>query len=90
MSDETLTTRIAKVFEQAQKVAALHLYASGYFAVGDQVLHGKYKNKKGIVVRLFKDDRGIPCVEIEPVPKGKKQNKVLGLFNLWHAVIEKR
>ncbi len=85
MSDDNLTLRIAKTFQLAEKVAALQLVASGYFGVGDFVLFGKYKNKKGIVLRLFKDDRGIPCIEIEPVPKGRKQNKIMGLFNLWHA-----
>jgi DNA topoisomerase IB len=67
----------------AQRVAARRLVADGYFAVGDEILFGKYKNKRGKVVRFFDDERGVPSVEIEPVPKGRKQNKTLGLYKIW-------
>lgn len=63
--------------------------ASNYFNVGDLILYGKWKNKKGLVVRLFTDDRGVPMVEIEPVPKGRKKNKTFSLFKIWHAPDEK-
>lgn len=89
MSD-SFSLRVAKAFQLAEKVAAMHLIASNYFNPGDLVFFGKYKNKKGVVLRVFKDDRGIPCIEIEPIPKGRKQNKIMGLFNLWHADLEKR
>ena len=64
-----------------QKIAALHRAAE--FSVGDTVLYGKYKNQRGKVIRFFDDERGIPSVEIEPVPKGRKQNKTLGLYRIW-------
>lgn len=73
-----------------EKLAATFLKNAGYFSPGDLVLFGKYKNKKAIIRSISVDDRGVPVVEIEPVPKGRKQNKVLGLFNIWHADPEKR
>lgn len=59
--------------------------AEGYFSVGDLVLYGKWKNMRGRVVRLFNDEKGHPSIEIEPVPKGRKKNVIMGLFKLWHA-----
>ena len=56
---------------------------AAYFEVGDIILYGKYKNKKGRIVRFGDDGKGNPTVEIEPIPKGKKQNKTLGLFKIW-------
>jgi hypothetical protein len=29
-------------------------------------------------------------VSLAPIPKGRKGDKVLGLFNIWHADPEKR
>lgn len=58
---------------------------AGYFKPGDLILYGKYKNKKGKILRMFTDEKGHPAVEIEPVPKGRKKNKVIGLFKIWHA-----
>ena len=55
----------------------------GPFAVGDVVLFGKYKNKKGRVVAFGTNHKGQSTVEIEPIPKGRKQNKVLGLYKIW-------
>lgn len=63
---------------------------AGYFTVGDLVLYGKYKNKKAIVKSISIDERGVPVVTLEPTPKGRKQDKTLGLFNIWHADLEKR
>lgn len=57
---------------------------TGYFAVGDEILFGKYKSKRGRILRFFTDHRGVPMVEIEPVPKGRKQNREMGLYNIWH------
>lgn len=74
----------------AQRVAGRHLVATGYFAPGDLVLYGKWKNKRGVIVRLFTDEHGNPAVEIEPIPKGRKKNKIFGLFRIWHADLEKR
>lgn len=58
---------------------------AGYFNVGDLVRYGKYKNKAGKIVRMFLDEKGHPTVEIEPIPKGRKQNKTMGMFKFWHA-----
>ena len=63
---------------------------ANYFKVGDPILFGKYKNKPGIIVRFFKDGRGLPYVEVEPVPKGRKKNREIGLFNIWHQDAAKR
>jgi hypothetical protein len=68
----------------AERVAARVILAS-YFEVGDIVYFGKYKNKKGKIVRLFLDEKGHPSVEIQPIPQGRKKNKVFGLFKIWHA-----
>lgn len=56
---------------------------SGIFKKGDQVLFGKYKNKKGKIVDVYLDDKGHPTIEIEPVPKGRKKNKTMGLYKIW-------
>jgi hypothetical protein len=72
------------------RIASRALVAAGYFSVGDAILYGKWKNKRGVIVRLFTDERGNPAVEIEPVPKGRKKNKIFGLFRMWHADLEKR
>lgn len=56
----------------------------GYFHVGDDVLMGKWKNKRGKVVAFSVDKWGNPTVEIEPNPKGRKKNKIMGLYRIWH------
>ena len=56
-----------------------------YFEVGDLILYGKYKNKKGVIRAFSHDAKGNPTVEIEPFPKGRKQNKVFGLFLILRA-----
>lgn len=56
-----------------------------YFNVGDYVTYGKFQNKPGKLVRIFTDDRGIPMIEIEPVPKGRKKNRMMGLYRIRHA-----
>jgi tRNA nucleotidyltransferase/poly(A) polymerase len=63
---------------------------ANYFKVGDPIFFGKYKNKQGKIVRFFKDGRGLPYVEVEPVPKGRKKNREIGLFNIWHQDTAKR
>lgn len=68
----------------AERVAVRHLLAQGEFQVGNPILYGKYKNKRGIIVRLFNDEKGHPTIEVEPVPKGRKQNKLIGLYKIWH------
>jgi hypothetical protein len=61
---------------------------AAYFEVGDLILFGKYKNKKGRIVGFEMDEKGQPVVEIEPVPKGQKQNKKLTLFKIRKAPSE--
>jgi hypothetical protein len=68
----------------APRVAARFAAQSDFFKVGDPILYGKYKNKKGIIVRVFDDEKGHPSIEIEPVPKGRKKNRVMGLYKIWH------
>lgn len=65
----------------AHRVARRHTAA--FFNVGDIILFGKYKNKKGKIVRFGKNDKGQPTVEIEPIPKGRKKNKTMGLMKIW-------
>jgi len=62
------------------RVALRHLKA--YFKPGEYILYGKFKNKRGKIVNLYLDDRGIPMIEIEPVPKGRKKNRVMGLYTI--------
>lgn len=64
--------------------------AKGYLNVGDRILYGKYKNKVGILVAFGKDRWGNPTIEIEPVPKGRKQNKVIGLYKVWRADVKEK
>jgi hypothetical protein len=69
----------------ADRLAGAYLYKQArlYFEVGDKILYGKYKNKKGRIIAFGKDHKGNPTVEIEPIPKGRKKNKVFGLFKIW-------
>lgn len=67
-----------------------HRKVGAFFNVGDLILFGKYKNKKGRIVQFSLNEKGQPLVEIEPIPKGRKQNKLMGLFKIWNvAAIEK-
>jgi hypothetical protein len=72
------------------RVASKFLKSAGYFNPGDEVVFGKYKNKRAIIKSISIDERGVPVVTLEPTPKGRKQDKTLGLFNIWHADPEKR
>jgi len=54
-----------------------------YIQPGETVLYGKFKNRPALVVRFFRDDRGVPMVELEPVPKGRKSNRIMSLFTVW-------
>lgn len=58
-----------------------------YFKKGDFVLMGKYKTSKGKIIAFGEDQWGNPTVEIEPIPKGRKKNKVIGLFRIWQGNI---
>lgn len=57
---------------------------AAFFNVGDPIVWGKWMNKPGKIVRFFDDGRGNPMIEIEPVPKGLKKNKMMPLFRIRH------
>ena len=73
---------------QLDREIAQALAKRAYFKLGDVVLMGKYKNKRGTVVGFGQDKWGNPTVEIEPTPKGRKQNKTLGLYKIWRADVK--
>ena len=73
---------------QLDREIAQALAKSAHFKVGDVVLMGKYKNKRGTIVSFGQDRWGNPTVEIEPMPKGRKQNKTLGLYRIWRADVK--
>ena len=62
--------------------------AGAYFKLGDVVLMGKYKNMRGVIVGFGQDKWGNPTVEIEPTPKGRKQNRIVGLYRIWRADVK--
>lgn len=70
------------------KTKTKSIVATSYFAVSDLVLMGKYKNSRGQIVAFGEDKWGNPTVEIEPIPKGRKKNRVIGLFKIWRADIK--
>lgn len=53
--------------------------------VGAMILYGKYKNKKGKIVGFKKGPKGDQIIVVEPVPKGRKQEKDLKLFTIRQA-----
>lgn len=59
-----------------------------YFKIGDVVLMGKYKSRRGTIVGFGRDKWKNPTVEIEPTPKGRKQNKIIGLYKIWRADVK--
>jgi|GEM_PF-5935015 len=61
---------------------------TNYFSIGDIVLTGKFKNSKGKIVGTGVDKWGNPTIEIEPIPKGRKKNRTIGLFKIWRADIK--
>lgn len=65
-------------------------FGDGYFNIGDDILFGKWKNKRGKIVDVKLDERGIPIVVIEPIPKGRKKLVTMGLYKIWKAPEEPR
>jgi len=63
-------------------------FLASYFNTGDVVLYGKWKNHHGKIVAFGQDKWGNPTIEIEPIPKGRKQNKVMNLFHIWRADVK--
>jgi hypothetical protein len=74
----------------ALRVAARFYRRAAYMNVGDIVLFGKYKNHHGKIIAFAEDKWGNPTIEIEPIPKGRKQNKVFGLFKVWRADVKEK
>lgn len=68
----------------------LYPKAGAYFEPGDEILYGKYKNKPGVIKEITKDERGIPTAVVEPVPKGRKKDREIGIYKFWHADPAKR
>lgn len=64
----------------SERVAAR--YFTAFFKPGEYILFGKFKNKRGKIVRIFTDDRGIPYIEIQPIPQGRKKNRIFGLYSI--------
>jgi hypothetical protein len=66
------------------RVARRYLAKKFEINVGDPILYGKYKNKKGIVKGFKTGPKGDPIVVIEQVPNptGRKQPKELKLFKI--------
>lgn len=63
---------------------------AAFFNVGDFVVYGKWQNKPGKIIRFFDDGKGNPLIEVEPVPKGLKKNKIIPLFRIRHQRIVAR
>lgn len=55
----------------------------GPFDVDDVILFGKYKNKRGRIISFGVNHKGQVTIEVEPIPKGRKKNKILGLYKIW-------
>jgi hypothetical protein len=55
----------------------------GPFEVGSVVLYGKYKRARGKIISFGTNPKGQVTVEIEPIPKGRKKNRILGLYKIW-------
>ncbi len=82
-NDPTLVLRVALRYALASRTAS-RIVTAAYFNVNDRVLYGKWKNKRGVIKAFSTDPKGNPLVEIEPTPKGRKKNKIMGLFKFWH------
>lgn len=73
--------------EKPKKTSASSPVTS-YFSLGDLVLIGKFKSAQGKIIGFGEDKWGNPTVEVEPIPKGRKQNKIIGLFKIWRADVK--
>ena len=76
--------------KHAKRVAARYLAKTYNLQEGTPILYGKYKNKRGIIKEFKTDSKGNPTVVIEPMPKGRKQEKELQLFRIWKAPSEEK
>lgn len=66
----------------SRRVASRYVLSKAFFEVGDYVWGGKYKNKLYRVLGFGTSDKGDPTISLMPVPKGRKQDKVISLFKV--------
>jgi orotate phosphoribosyltransferase len=78
------------IMEHGGEVYPSSAKSAGYFNPGDEIVYGKYKNKRGLIKDIKKDERGVPTAVVEPVPKGRKKDREIGIYKFWHADPEKR
>jgi hypothetical protein len=76
---------VKTLVEYIKEVIVESSFGDGYFNVGDEILFGKWKNKRGKIVDVKMDERGVPIVVIEPIPKGRKKLVTMGLYKIWKA-----
>ena len=75
----------AKIVSKSRKKRAWDKAAKAFnLNVGDPVLYGKYKNKRGVIVGFGEDEKKNPLVYVDPVPKGQKHTKAIQLFRIWY------
>lgn len=65
-------------------------YATAYLNIGDLVYYGKYKNHVGKITAFGQDKWGNPTIEVEPIPRGRKKLKTIGLYRVWRKDVKDR
>jgi len=75
---------VSRIIPIAVRVAQRHQAKNFKLNVGDPILYGKYKNKKGLIKGFKTGPKGDPIVIVEQVPNdsGRKQDKELKLFKI--------
>ena len=73
----------SRLFVLTESLAELVEGEHGPFDVDDVILFGKYKNKRGRIISFGVNHKGQVTIEVEPIPKGRKKNKILGLYKIW-------
>lgn len=69
--------------QRTARIAARYVMAQDLFKPGTPILYGKFKNRHGILKRIWTDERGQVMIEIEPVPKGRKKTRIMSLYRIW-------
>jgi predicted double-glycine peptidase len=62
--------------------------AAAYLNVGDEILFGKWKNKRGVIQAITVDPKGNPLIVI--MPKNGRKPVEMQLFKVWKANPEER
>jgi hypothetical protein len=81
LSETKLLELISLLIEESKKELP-----TNFFKIGDKILFGKYKNKKGTITGFGKDEKGNPTVKIKPIAKDgakKKKDQEIGLYRIW-------